>query len=189
MNRVQSIRKRLGDESGFTLIELLVAGMITVALLGTLGYLFVIAQRNQPEIADRSDQIQRGRVAVESLTRDIREAYSVNGTPTASQLSVNTFVRHTSCGATTFRASTEPSIACRVTYTCTAGACVRVEANPDGSNPGSAVRVVDGLESSNVFDYQEGASGNAFVDVTLVFPSEREGESVTIADGAELRNE
>lgn len=189
MNLLRWTRQRLGDERGYTLVEMLVAGIITVAMVGTLGYLFVIAQRNQPEIADRADQIQRGRVAVENMTREIREAYAVNGTPTSTQLSINTFVRHTTCGSTTFRSSTEASIPCRVTYTCTAGACSRVEANPDGSNPAAAVRLVEGLDSTAVFDYDEGPSGGAFVDVTLTFPSALDGESVTIADGAELRNQ
>lgn len=189
MARLHPIIRRLSDERGFTFPELLVAGMITVALLGSLGYLFVIAERHQPQVAERAEQIQDGRVAVENITREIREAYAVVGTPTSSSLSLNTFVRHTSCGATTFRTSTEPAIACRVSYTCTAGSCLRTEANTNGSNPGQAVRVVEGLRSSAVFTYQEVPSGAAFVDVTFEFPNDDGGESITIADGAELRNE
>ena len=189
MDLLRRTRQRLADERGYTLVEMLVAGMITVALVGSLGYLFLIAQRNQPQVAERSQQIQGGRVVVETITREIREAYAVNGTPTSSSLSINTFVRHTSCGATTFRTSSQPAIACRVSYTCTAGSCLRTEASPDGSSPGSPVRVVDGLQSSAVFNYQETSSGAGFIDVTLVFPSEGGGEGVTISDGAELRNQ
>ena len=189
MNWLNPITRRLSDERGFALVELLVAGIITVGLVGTLGYLFVIAERNQPQVAERAEQIQDGRVAVEAITRDIREAYAVNGTPTASQLSITTFVRHTTCGGSTFLAASADSIPCRVTFTCTAGTCTRTEANPDGTNPGTAVKVVTGLSSSAVFTYQTTPSGSSQVDVSLVYPSDDGGEAVTIADGAELRNQ
>ena len=45
------------------------------------------------------------------------------------------------------------------------------------------------IASNAVFGYQTSASGQAYVGLRLIFPGESGGESVTVADGAEMRNE
>jgi Tfp pilus assembly protein PilW len=189
MHWLKRTRRRLAEEGGVTLVEMLVAGILAVALVGTLGYLFLIAQRNQPQVAERSFEIQDGRVKAESITREIREAYAIVGTPTSNSLSINTFVRHTSCGASSTLPANADSIACRVTYTCNEGTCTRVEANTNGTNPGPADILVEGLVSDAVFTTQTTPSGSTHIDVRLSFEGEDGDESVTISDGAELRNQ
>ncbi len=182
-------RARLRDERGYSFPELITAGALSVMLVGTFGALIVTAAGEEPEIAERSAQVQQGRVALEKITRELREAYVVNGTPSASQLSVNTFVRSASCGGGGTLADSEPAIACRVTFSCTTTACTRTEANPDGTGPGSPVVVVDGLRSASVFTYDPPTGPPSHVTVTLSYPGDVDGESITVSDGAELRND
>ncbi|MGI8460952.1 MAG: hypothetical protein ACR2OC_04825 [Solirubrobacterales bacterium] len=185
----RNIRKRLLDNGGYMLVELLTAAALSLLLVGTFGYMIVTAGRDQPQIANRSSQVDRGRVALEKITRELREAYLVNGTPTSSQLSVNTFVRSSTCGGTGFLTPNQSAIACRVTFTCTTTACSRTEANTNGTNAGPAVLLVDGLRSFNIFSYGPSATDPAHVTVTLEYPNEDGSESITVSDGAELRND
>jgi len=178
-----------GDERGFMLIELITALSLAVLLAGTFGYLIVVAGRHEPQISKRADQIQQGRVAVENMTREIREGFMVQGTPSSSQLSLNSYVRHASCGGTTSLSSTQPAIACRVSYSCSAGTCTRTEASTDGSGAGAPVVVASGLLDSTVFSYSPSATSPSHVTVTLTYPTDDDEESVTISDGAELRND
>lgn len=165
------------------LVELLTAAVLSVALVGTFGYLILTAGSNQPEISDRAADIQEARVVVERMTREIREGYVVLGTPTSSELSFNTF-SGPQCGT-----ASGSGDACRVTYTCTSGTCRRVEAATGGGGAGPPETLVTGLASNNVFTYAVGPSGDAHIDVRLIYPGEETAESVTISDGAELRNQ
>ena len=89
---------------------------------------------------------------------------------TASQLSIVTYVNSATCGG----AAATSSIAAESTYTCSAGACTRTEAKPDGTAPGPAVQVVSGLSSANVFSYTPPTStAPAYVGVTLSFAGSR----------------
>lgn len=171
-----------------TLIELLVATAIGMVVLGGAVTVFVGAVRSEPRTADKVGSIQEGRVAVERITRELRQGVDV-GTATASTLELVTYVKRSSCTGGT--AST--SIACRVTYTCSAGTCTRTVAEPDGSGAGPTVQVASGLSSDAVFDYTAGESeaepeaDPEFVEVRLSFAS-REGGPVVVADGVALRN-
>lgn len=181
--------QRLLDEGGYTVVELLTSALLTVLLVGTFGWLIVGSNRHQPRVADRSQQIQEGRVASEKITRELREAYVVNGTPTSSQVSVNTFVRSATCGGVGTLDADEPSIACRVTFNCTGTSCTRTELNPDGSGTPDTDLLVDGLLNATVFSYTPSAADPDHVTVTLTYPSESGGESITVSDGTEMRND
>lgn len=66
------LRKRLGDERGFTLVELLAAMSIGTIVLMAAFYTLDRAGQVQREAADRSDALQRGRIALELVTRELR---------------------------------------------------------------------------------------------------------------------
>lgn len=172
------------SERGFTLIELLVAMTFGLVVLGGAVVVFLGAVRSEPRTASKVTAIQQGRVALERITREVRQGQDVP-TATAEELSLVTYVKQSSCGG----AAAGSSIACRVTYTCTAGACSRVVAEPDGSSPGTSVQVVSGLTTTNVFSYSpsEPEADPTYVGVELSFTT-REGGPVVIADGAALRN-
>jgi hypothetical protein len=76
-----------------------------------------------------------------------------------------------------------------VTYTCAATYCTRIEAVP-GVYTGTARRVFEGIDSSNVFSYAPSATEPTFIKVTLHLPNPdgAAGGGTTVSDGASLRN-
>jgi prepilin-type N-terminal cleavage/methylation domain-containing protein len=175
-------RRAAGDE-GFTLTELLVAMSISLVVIGAGVMMFTAAIQSQPKANDRLAKVRSARTTSELIVRELRQGWS---TPvaTSSQLSILTYVHRATCGGV--YAGT--SIPCRVTYTCTAGACSRVEAQPDGTGPGQAKQVVSGLSNATVFTYTTGAAGSRWIGITMRFPGENGDDAITVEDGATLRN-
>jgi prepilin-type N-terminal cleavage/methylation domain-containing protein len=170
------------SERGFTLIELLVAASIGMVVLGGAVTVFIGAVRSEPRTASKVTAIQQGRVAVERITRELRQGLEVLEGSTADRLSLLTYVKQTCAG--------EPagqSEACLVTYQCAGEACTRTVEAPDESASGPAVQVVSGLSSTDVFTYTP-TNEPGYVGVELRFAT-REGGPVVIADGAALRND
>jgi hypothetical protein len=123
---------------------------------------------------------------LERLTREIRDGVKVDNA-TASAVSFETYVRHTTCGGTTPLAGTSPSIRCEVTYICTTTSCSRIEAAP-GVYTGTATPIFKGINSSNVFSYSPSAVAPTYVKVTLQMPNPSGPAALTVSDGASLRN-
>ena len=110
---------------GFTMIELLL--VITLSLIvigGTVGVL-IAGMRSEPRIAERTADIQAARVAMERLTREIRQGATVTSA-TGSTIALITNVNSATCGGA-HAAEARP---CRVTYACTSGNCTRTESEP-----------------------------------------------------------
>lgn len=175
-------------EAGFTLIELLVAMTMGVVVLGAVGSLVVSAMKDQPRISERAQDITTARWVLERLTRELRNGIRVdNATP--SSVSFETYVRHTTCGGSTFLAASSVSIPCEVTYTCTTTKCSRIEAAPKVKT-GKARTIFEGISTSSVFSYLPEAEGEpkTFVKVTLQMPNPAGDAPLTVSDGASLRN-
>jgi Tfp pilus assembly protein PilW len=171
------------DDDGFTLVELLVAMTLAMVVLGAGVMMFTAAVRSQPKASARAAKVQQARTTAERITRELRQGWGAP-TTTASQLSILTYVPHTTCGGTTAGGA----IGCRVTYTCASGACTRVEAQADGTAPGPAVTVVSGLSSSDVFSYISNSAGPTWIGIKLGFPAGNGDDAITVEDGAALRN-
>jgi hypothetical protein len=144
--------------------------------------------KDQPRISESAQDISTARWVLERLTREIRNGVRVDSA-TSSSVSFQTYVRHSTCGGTGTLASTSPSIKCEVTYTCTVTYCARIEAAP-GVYTGTAMRVFEGIDSSNVFSYAPSATEPTFIKVTLHMPNPdgAAGGGTTVSDGASLRN-
>jgi type II secretory pathway pseudopilin PulG len=179
------VRERLGEEeSGLTLIELLVAAAIGVVLMGGVVTLLIGALRTQPKVSQSAANIQTARFVLDRMTRELRNGFSVSDAKTTS-VSFETYVRSSSCGASTLSLPTAPSIRCQVRYTCESGACKRTETNPGVLTGGTPVTMVKGLAAATSFSYPSAT----FVKVTLVIPSPGGGtDTTTVSDGASLRN-
>jgi prepilin-type N-terminal cleavage/methylation domain-containing protein len=191
--RRRAIRRALGarlvagrGEEGFTLIELLVASAMGVVLLGAIGSMVISAMRSQPAVSKRSQNISTARWVLERMTREIRNGVKVDNA-TASSVSFQTYVRHTTCGSTTPLASTSLSIKCEVTYTCTTTKCSRIEAAL-GVYTGTETTIFSGINSSNVFSYSPSAATATYVGITLRMPNPSGPSALTVSDGASLRN-
>jgi prepilin-type N-terminal cleavage/methylation domain-containing protein len=197
------LRRRLGHglgEDGFTLIELLVASAMSVVLLGAIGSMMISTLRTQPKLSEQSQNISSARWVMERLTREIRNGVKVD-VATTSKVSFVTYVRHTSCGASTAPSSSTAAIKCQVTYECTTTYCSRIEAN-EGVQTGTAKKIFSGIDSSNVFCYVPSTSadaltcgtaasvaGTTYVGVKLHIPSPSgSGSGLTVSDGASMRN-
>ncbi len=169
------------SEGGFTLVELLVAMTMLAAVVGAAIALFIGAIRSQSGLSDRSQQVGLTRVYLERMVREVRQGAVVESA-SASQLIFRTYVGTSCSGA----ASTTTTL-CRVTYSCASGTCTRTLANPDGTSPGSATPLIRGISNgSAVFTY----SGNptSYVGIKLTLPSEDGRGTLTLEDGASLRN-
>jgi Tfp pilus assembly protein PilW len=187
MDRTGPTPKSLTGEQGYTLVELLVAATALIGLVAIMGAGITIVARNQVRIADRSAQIQQGRAMIERITRELREGSGVQN-PTSSSLNFLTYVRRQQCGGTQPPSSdAAPAIQCRVTYACAGGACTRAEALPDGSGSGPAETMVEGLRSNAVFTHVP-PTNPGHVTATLEYLGDDGEETVTLSDGAALRN-
>jgi prepilin-type N-terminal cleavage/methylation domain-containing protein len=74
------IRRRLSSERGFTLIELLVAMVIGMVILLAAFMLLDRSISASGQIADRSEALQRGRQAMDLVTRQLRSQVCVGDT-------------------------------------------------------------------------------------------------------------
>lgn len=181
---LKAVRKAGASERGFTLPELLVSLVLSLMVLGTGVMVFSASVHTQPEQEQRGGSIQQARTTLERMIREIRQGWEVP-VATSNQLSLLTYVKSATCGGSPSSAA----IPCRVTYTCTGGTCVRVEALPNGSSPGPTETVVTGLTPWITFTYSPSTSDPSFVNVALSFPAPAGGDdAITVEDGATLRN-
>jgi Tfp pilus assembly protein PilW len=189
--RVRSTVRTLKSERGLSMVELLVFMMMLLFVLVAATTLLIVVVKSQPRISDRNFAIQDGRVLQARFARELRQSSLVEQTPapTSSSITFVTYVRRTQCGGAVETDPTKPAIACKVTYTCTAGACDRTEA-PLPGQPGTTAtqQLVSGLSSSAVFGYSPDSTNPDYVSMRLVFPAEGGDDAVTLDDGVDLRN-
>jgi Tfp pilus assembly protein PilE len=171
------------EERGLTLVELMIAAAVGLVVVGGALTMFIGAVHSEPRTTSKTAAIQQARVTVDRITRELRQGIETV-TTSPSQLKIITYVKAATCGG----AAATTSIACEVTYTCSAGKCTRLVAPPGGIPPSPATQVASGLASSNVFTYvyPPASSDPSYVGVSLSFDSE--GQPVTLTDGAALRN-
>lgn len=176
-------RRRAASEAGFTLTELLMAIAVSMVVLGGGVAVMTAGARSGPELADRSTDIQTARVAMEQITRELRQGSSVMSAA-ADQLSLVTLVNSSTCGG----APTTQARTCIVSYACEAGSCTRTETEPDGGGGGSPEPVIKGLVSDAVFSYTPSAAAPTAVGVSLELEAATGSESITLSDSVTLRN-
>lgn len=185
------MRRRLQQarcEDGLTLIELLVSTTMGVVVMGAVAMLLISTLKDQPKISGQAQNVTTARWVLERLTHEIRNGVSVDSTNSnESQLSFQTYVRHSTCGGTGALASSSAAIKCQVTYTCSATACSRKESLPN-TFTGTARPVFSGIDSNQVFTYVPSKSEATYVKVTLKLPNPSGTGLLTISDGASLRN-
>jgi type II secretory pathway pseudopilin PulG len=186
---IARLRQRDRD-GGFTLVELLVASAMGVVVMGAVVSLVIGTVRSQPKISKETQNVSSARWMLERLTHELRNGIGVKE-GTASRISFEGYVRHTTCGASTVLPATTPAIKCRITWECSTTACSRKETGLETTS-GVARQVFSGLSSSQVFAYvpdQPDVTHATYVKVTLQMPDpSSSGSPLVISSGASLRN-
>lgn len=187
---MSALRRRLAThdrEAGLTLVELLVASAMSVIIVGAACMMLISAVRDQPKLSKKTQEISTARYVLERMTREIRngiQVYSASG----SQVEFETQVRRTACGGPVQTDESVPSIACRVTYSCTTIACTRTETDPEvPGSEGTPTMLVSGLDNANVFNYEPNLEEPSYVGITLHIENPEGRGELTVTDGAGLR--
>jgi type II secretory pathway pseudopilin PulG len=175
------------SQAGYTLVELLVASTVAMVVLGGAVTVFIGAVRSEPRTSSKVSAIRQGRVAVERISRELRQGSDVTSA-SAAGLTLIAYLPEGSCGGS----AEEGAEQCRITYACESSECTRAVAAPDGSSEGVAAQVVDELTSTEVFSYSPPLEAEAepepeYVGVEFSFET-TEGGPVVVSDGATLRN-
>jgi hypothetical protein len=161
--------------------EVLLAMMLGLMIVGAGAMMFTTVVRSQAGLNGRDQSIRQGRLTMERLIREIRQGGTIAGTPTAQTLSFTTMVAgSTTCvGGPSDQNVHKP---CVVTYSCAGDTCTRREQNPYTGAQGSAVPLVSGLASPNVFEYRTDPTAEC------AEPPTASNEAISIRDEATLRN-
>jgi Tfp pilus assembly protein PilW len=83
MSRLSPHRARLAREEGFSLVEILVALPISIVVLMAIFTMMNVSIRQSATVTDRVDAVQRGRTAMERITRVMRSQVCPMTTGTA----------------------------------------------------------------------------------------------------------
>ena len=190
MKRLREMRMSCGDEAGFTLVELLVGAAMGVVLMAAVASLVIGAVKYQPRITKKAENVTTARWVLERMTRELRNGERIESSSTSSSISFISYVRNSPCGSSTPLAAGQTSIPCKVTYNCTTTSCSRTEAPPTGSGSATTQLLFKGINSNQVFSYPPtGKAAEAtYVKVTFRVPDPQGSGSLTISDGASLRN-
>lgn len=179
--------RRPKGEGGFTLVELLVSSAMGVIVMGAVASLVISAVREQPKISKEVQNVSNARWMLERLTHELRNGIAVKE-GTASKISFEGYVRHSSCGGKTMLPSGTSAIKCRITYECSTTACSRKETSP-ATTIGVATPVFSGLASNQIFTYVPSVANATYVKATLRLPDPTSaGSPLVISSGASLRN-
>ncbi len=165
-----------------TLIELLVAATVGLLVAGAALTLLDTMARIAPKDQERAHAIREAQVGLDRMTRELRQAQSVNGA-TATLMDIDVTI-----GVVTRR----------VIYDCAKPRCMRREGLPGAEPPGGGEvvidRVLNGTRGHPVFAYSpSGVLPPNHVEVSIAVPAagdRKDGHAhrVVLADGLALRN-
>jgi type II secretory pathway pseudopilin PulG len=154
------------SERGTTLLELVVTVSLLGIVIGALLMSFLSMQKSESFAADRTNTLDDMRVSMSRLTREMRQGSDIVGTPTASNLTVDTYIdgaQHS------------------VHYVASGTTLTR---SVDG---GAAIPLQRDLASTNVFTYSDETPG--IVTITLeVTPEKAPDTTVSLESEVRLRN-
>jgi type II secretory pathway pseudopilin PulG len=136
MQRISRRFRRISarDEGGFTLLELVFSVSLLLVVLGAMMGIFQVVQRQSAYVKDRSETLDTMRIAVDRMTKEIRQARVVDPDPVAPAERFE---------MTTFLLGEEADIV----YAVIGDTLTR------SVNGGTAVVLQDDLAASNLFTY------------------------------------
>ena len=138
-------RKISAREEGFTIIELMmVCSLLMIVMVAILSAFSVVQTASVRETA-RSEESDNVRVAMERLSKEVRQAIDVRGGSSTSYLDIDTYVN----GNET-----------RIYYTAAAGKLTRTV-------DGETTTMLERLNSIDVFSYDPDVSDPSVITITL----------------------
>lgn len=139
------MRRISAREEGVTLIELVTVTGLLLLVMTTIVSLLTTVQRSQARHASRAHTNDITRIAMERITKEIRQASAVASGATASHLQITTYVNGTST---------------TVTYDAVGMQLTRVSG-------GTTQVLIDRLTSTNVFTYDPSATVPTTIQISL----------------------
>jgi type II secretory pathway pseudopilin PulG len=162
-------RRISAREEGFTLIELgIVTGLLMIVLVSILSVFSVVERASVRESA-RSQESDQVRLAMERLSKEIRQADDVRAGSGATFLDIDSYVNGT---------------ATHIVYN-TAGNTLTRTAN------GSTTKLLERLSSTSIFSYDPDVTNPSVVTVTLGAKPEfynTDATVVTLTSEIQIRN-
>ncbi len=177
----KSRRGRLLDASGITMLEMLLASSLSLITLMAATSVLMLVTRQQPRVSEHGQRIQEVRVALERMTRDLRQTYLVNASSSTS-IDVRTYKRSV---------QGQPAVQWRVVYNCYSGSCTRQE-GPIEDSLGLEQPLITGVTNTDIFSYEPDLVNPSFLRIKLSFdvkesPNDPVGPK-TLSEGVQLRN-
>jgi len=167
MRATRSLSLRTSAESGFTLIELSVTMMLLFIIVGSLLTVFESVQRTAGFTQARVESTDQMRLAIERLTKELRQATSITSTSTATTLDMQTYIN---------------GVQTHVVYASTGATLSR-------TSGATTTIVMNDLDSTSVFAYAPSAAAAQVVTITFsVRPKQRPDTVLNLTSEVRLRN-
>jgi type II secretory pathway component PulJ len=158
---------RGGGNDGYTLIEVMIVTALFMTVLGIVFSMLVSAQRSEALERGRGQTLDDMTVTMDRMTKDLRQATSVVGTPTASHIEMMTY---------------ENGVAEDVIYDATGTKLTR-------TTNGRTSLVQMGLANTQLFTYVPSTTTPQDVQIALVVaPPNLPSTTVTLDGEVHLRN-
>lgn len=160
------------SNDGYTLVELLVAMTLMLLVLAASLSALVAIQRGGDRVTNRANEISQARVALERMTRELRQATVVRFT-TSQVVELDGWV-HLNGSPTAVKRT--------VRLDCTAGRCTRAV------GAAAAQTTIANLVNTDVFAPTPSSLAPTFLGVKVTIALGLGAKPVTLSDGVDLRN-
>lgn len=168
---MRSLWRRISArDDGVSLVELVMTTMMLGLVVGAMLSSFSSLQRAAARESSRSQTTDEVRLAMDRMTKDIRQAISIRAGSGPSYLEMDTFI---------------DGVESRVIYDASSGTHLT------RSVDGPSVRILERLQSTAVFLYAPDVLDPALVSITLVSKPENfsvDQSDVTLTSEVQLRN-
>jgi prepilin-type N-terminal cleavage/methylation domain-containing protein len=169
MRRTQlCCRRTSAVEHGFTLIELTITVALLVLVLGTVSEALTSSQRSESFAEDRSQTLDALQTTMARVTKDTRQATSIDPSSSASLLDMQTYVNGTLA---------------TVIYQISGTILTRTV------NGGAAIDLVTNLASPSLFTYEPSSTNAQVITILLqATPKHSPNTTVQLTSEVSLRN-
>ena len=165
-------RSRATAEAGFTLVELLTAMTLMLVVVGASLSALIAIQRGGDRVANRAEELSEQRVALERMTREIRQATALRFV-SSQTVEIDSLV-HLGGSPTAVKRT--------IRLDCAARRCTRAVGSA------AAMTMIANVTNTDVFTPAPDYLAPTYVGVKITMALRLGGQPVTLTDGVHLRN-